>query len=435
MSLAVPAGARRRPGWLLDVALIAVVCLAGLGPRLSIARSYAEPLQSEERLYNRYAVPWALGEGAEPREKFLPWHPYGSFTHRPPGYALFVGTVYRVAGIENHAAVREAQAWIDASSLGLVYLVGLLVFGGWAGRAVGLTAALAVARYDFMMLFVARVLSEVVYLWLCLAFLVLALAALRRDRWTWTLAAAFVLGWANLTRPFVIFVAPGFVLWWLLAPGVAWPRRWRHALAAAVGVALAIAPVTLRNWQFHERLILISTNSGFTLYQSLANVPDLSAPEDLPSEEAIDALGLGEVDEQAAFRRAALDYMRRHPEDLGKVFGRKLHVLWAAKGGHKISHVLMTTPDDPWLYPMVLLGAVASLFVRPRVAWHPRLLVAGTILSQYLVSLIANAEVRYRVPVVPLLAVLAAWTAWGVAGALWRRRAARPVAPAPAPAA
>ncbi len=431
MSLAAPARPRLASRRLLDLALIAVVCLAGLGPRLAIARSYAEPLQSEERLYNRYAVPWALGEGAEPREKYLPWHPYGSFTHRPPGYALFVGTVYRLAGIENHAAVREAQAWIDTSSLGLVYVIGLLLFGGWLGRAVGLTAALAVARYDFMMLFVARLLSEVVYLWLCLAFVVLALVALRRDRVAVTLAAAFVLGWANLTRPFVIFVAPGLVAWWLLAPRVPWARRWRHAVAAAVGVALAMAPVTLRNWQFHERLILISTNSGFTLYQSLANVPDLSAPADLPTEEDIDALGLGEVDEQAAFRRAALDYMQRHPEDLPKVFGRKLHVLWAAKGGHKISHELMVTPDDPWLYPLVLLGAVASLFVRPRVAWHPRLLVAGTILSQYLVSLIANAEVRYRVPVVPLLAVLAAWAAWGAVDA-WRRRRGSAAAPAPA---
>lgn len=421
---------RPRGRWLLDLGLALVVFLIALGPRLEIARSYDAPLESEERLYNRYAVPWAQGEGAEPREKALPWHPYGSFTHRPPGYTLFIGAIYRVAGIENFAAVRTAQAWLDAFSVALVFLLGLLVFGGWVGRAVGLTAALLAAGYDFQMLFVGRLLSEVIYLWLCLVFLVLALPAVRRGWPLLTLAAAFVLGWANLVRPFLLFVIPGYLLWLALAPRL--PRRKAHLALALVGIVLAIGPVTWRNWQFHHELILISTNSGYTLYKSLTEVEDLEAPAEIPSEASIDALELGEVAEQAAFRQAALDYMARHPADIPKIYTRKLVQLWAAKGGHKISHLLMVTPDDPWLYPLVFLGALASLFVRPRHAWHARLLVVGTILSQYLVSLLANAEVRYRVPIIPLLAVLAAWTLWGLIDLGVRRlRARRGSAPAP----
>lgn len=414
----------RRRWLLLDLALAALVFGLSLGPRLEIARAYQAPLQSEERLYNRYAVPWSQGLGAEPREKPFPWHPYGSFTHRPPGYVLFVGGIYRAAGVENVAAVREVQAWLDAGSMVLVYLIGILIFGGWAGRAVGLSAALLSARYDFLMLFVARILSEVLYLALCLAFLALALWAVRRGAPWLSFLAAFALGWANLVRPFVIFVLPGLLLWLAIAPRL--ERRGRHLALAALGMLLAIGPVTWRNWQFHGQLIPISTNSGFTLFHSLSDVEGLSAPEELPTEEEIDALGLGEIAEQAAFRQAALDYMRRHPGDLPAIIGRKVTVLLAAKGGHRISHELMVTPDDPWLYPLVLAGALVSLFVRPRFAWHPRLLVLGTIASQYLVSLLANAEVRYRVPVVPLLALLAAWVIWGPLDAwLGRRRRAR----------
>jgi hypothetical protein len=115
-----------------------------------------------------------------------------------------------------------------------------------------------------------------------------------------------------------------------------------------------------------------------------------------------------------------MDYMRAYPEDLPRILGRKLRMLWDGKGGHKISHVLMVTPHDEWLYHLVLLGALASIVVRPRVAWHPRLLLAALITSQYLVSLMTNAEVRYRVPIVPLLAILAAWTVWGAAS--WLRQ-------------
>ncbi|MCB0216645.1 MAG: glycosyltransferase family 39 protein [Caldilineae bacterium] len=411
----------QRPGarLALDLLLALLVFAAAIGPRLEIARGYDTPPQSEERLYNRYAIPWARGEGAEPRELAFPWHPLGSFTHRPPGYVLFLGSIYRLAGEENFAAVREVQAWMDASSMVLILVAGCLVFGGLLGRAVGFSAALLVARYDFLSLFVARLLSETLYLWLSLLFVVLALAALRWRRPSLSLAAAAALGLTNITRPFMVFVLPGYLLWLLLAPAL--PDKRRHLALALAGMLLTVGPVTLRNWQFHGRFILISTNGGYTFYKSLTEVPDLSAPEEIPSEESIDALGLGEVAEQAAFRRAALDYLRAHPADAPKIYARKLGILWDAKGGHRISHELMLTPDDEWLYPLVLVGALLGLALRPRLAWHPRLLLSGSIASQYLVSLIANAEVRYRVPIVPLLALLAAWLVWGLVDWVWRR--------------
>lgn len=417
MSLAYPAHRRRL--LVVDLVLAIALALVAWGPRAQTARTYDEPIQSEERLYNRYAAPWALGAGTEPREKVFPWHPLGSVTHRPPGYVLFVGLVYRLAGVENFSAVRWAQVGLDLSSVLLVYVAGVLLFAGWGGRFVGFAAGLATARYDFLYLHVARLLSETLFVWAALLFLVLALLAVRKRSLPLTFLAAYVLGWANLVRPFLIFVLPAYALWLLLAPGL--DRRRRHAGVAVLAMALAILPVTWRNWQFHGQLIPISTNSGYTLFKSISEVEDLAAPEDLGTEEEVDALGLGEVAEQAEFRRRALDYMRKHPAELPKIYGRKVQTLLAAKGGHKISHVLMVTPVDAWLYPLVLLGALLSLAVRPRTAWHGRLLVWALLLSQVLVCLLANAEARYRVPLVPLLALLTAWAAWGIGAGIGGR--------------
>ena len=55
------------------------------------------------------------------------------------------------------------------------------------------------------------------------------------------------------------------------------------------------------------------------------------------------------------------------------------------------------------------------------VAWHPRLLILGSIASQYLVCLVANAETRYRVPIIPLMALLAAYFFWGLIDAWWQK--------------
>lgn len=420
MASGLRAGLGRRLLW--DLALMAVLLGVAWGPRLTTATSYSAELQSEERLYNRYAVPWALGEGSEPREKYFPWHPLGSVTHRPPGYILFVGAIYRLAGVENFAAVRLAQAALDTTSVLLVYLAGLLLFGGLAGRVVGFGAALAMARYDFLYLHVARILSETLYVWLCLVVLVVALGAARKKSLALTFLAAYLLGWANLVRPFLLLAIPAFILWALILPGAT--RRWRFGLVATLGLLLAIAPVTWRNWQFHQAFIPISTNSGFTLYQSLADVEGLSAPEELVDKQVVEDLGLGELAQSDEFRRRALEYMQRHPEDLPKILARKVEVLLAAKGGHKVSHELMVTPVDEWLYPLVLLGALLSLVVRPRVAWHGRLLIWVLIASQVAVCLLANAEARYRVPLVPLLALLAMWVAWVIA--VWVRGQLKP---------
>jgi 4-amino-4-deoxy-L-arabinose transferase-like glycosyltransferase len=406
----------------LDLVLIVAIGALAAGPRLAAARAYAEPLASEERLYDRYAVPYSRGEGAEPRERFLPWTPLGSFTHRPPGYVLFLGVVYRLSGDrgvtdadqpERLAAVREAQAWLDVLSVMLLYVAGVLLFGGLAGRAVGLLAALAMVHYDFLVLFVARLLSETLFVWLTLVFLVLALLAARRDWPLLTLVAGYALGWANLVRTFLLFAVPGYLIWLLVAPRLT-RRRW-HILLATVGIVLAMAPVVWRNWQFHGQLILVSTNSGYTLYHGLTQVEGLSAPGELGSEDEVSALGLGEVAEQAEFRRRAMTYLRRHVEDWPRIVISRLQVLLAAKGGFVVSHVLMVTPDDPWLYPLVLIGALLSPLVRPRFAWHPRLLVWLLIGSQVVTILAAQAEVRYRLPLVPLLALLAAWTVVGTA--------------------
>jgi hypothetical protein len=403
---------------LMDVVVILALIMLALPPRLHLAASYNEPIQSEEELYNRYAVPWAQGEGATPRDKEFPWHPLASVTHRPPGYVVFVGAVYRAAGVENFAAVRRVQSYLDTAAIVLLYVLGALMFGGVTGRVVGATAAVGMAYYDFAMLFVARILSETLFSFLMIGGLVLAMAALRYKLPWVTFLAAYVLGWATITRPFLIFLLPAYVIWIAMAPDyphLTWLARKRgHIVAAVLGIVLSVGPVTLRNWQFHGEFIPISTNGGYTLFHSLAGSGVLSAPQELGTKEEVEALELGEIEQAAEYQRRAVAYMIDHPEDVWEVTKRKLVVLLAAKEGHKISHVLMNTPDDAWFYPLVLALAAASLVIRPFAHWHAKSLIWAAIASQVAVSLIANAEVRYRIPIVWLLALLAAWAVWGI---------------------
>lgn len=413
---ATTAGRRR---W-IDWAAAVLILLSAMPSRVDLALSHDFPLAGEEPQYQRYARHWALGEGAEPRERAFPWHPLGSFTHRPPGYTLLVGTVLRATGPDDLQAVRLLQALLDSGSLLLLYALGIAVFGGWTGRAAGLGSALLMARYDFLMGFVARILTETFYLFLILASLGLALLAGRSRSARPAAVAGFLLGWAAITRPAALFIAPLLLLWLATLPAA--PRRRRQVWAAACGLLLAVAPVTWRNWQLQGRFILIATNGGQVLHDSVARVEELSAPEDFPSRDDLKRPDLGEVDLQQAYRDAALGYLRRHPEDWGKVLRRKLAVLLVTKTEHTISHHPIRTPMDPWLYPLSLAGAGLSLLWRPRWRWRGRLLLLGAVGAQVAAFLIANAEVRYRVPLVPLLVLLGLGAGLGAVSRIVRRR-------------
>lgn len=401
-------------GRLLDVALAMIIFVVALGPRLDIARSYDTPIQSEERLYDRYAWPWAQGEGAEPREKPFPWHPLGSFTHRPPLYSLFVGAVYRLEG-HDFQAVRLAQALLGALTCVLTFIVGRQVGNRW----VGLGAGLFLANYSFLIGFTARLMSETLFIFLMMAALALLLWA-RNGSLGALFAASLVMGLANLTRPVMLLPFLVFLVVWLwFIPG--FRRRPLHALVAlGLGLLLTIGPVVVRNYQFHGRLVLISSNSGFTFYHGLARTPTLTDPAFLQTKEAIQDLGLGELEEQAVFRQIAVQYLQRYPQDIPAILWTQWEEFLVANQGYKVSDIVIPAPEDPIVWPLIGWGAILSLFLFPRRQFHPRALLYITILAQVLMGLIFHMEVRYRLPLVPLHMILTCWLAWNVVAWLWR---------------
>ena len=398
----------RRWGLALDVLLALVIFLVALSPRLAVARSYTEEPRGEEKLYDRYAWPWAQGLGTEPRETPFPWHPLGSFTHRPPAYGLALGLTYRAFGHDFEAA-RITQAFIGALACVLTFVVGRMVANRW----VGLAAALIVAQYSFLIGFAARLMSEPLFILLLLLMVVLLLWAGASGRLLTLLAACYVLGWANLTRGVLLLpFIPLLIAWLWFIP--AFRRRFGWTLAVvALGLLLSIGPVTLRNYQFHGRFLLISSNGGQAFYHGMDAIPGLSAPEDLPSINEVKAIGLPELDEDTAFRNTKLAYLARHPGDIVPIFSYQLDEFLSTAQGHKISAVVIPTPDDPVVWKWLLVGGLLSLVLIPN-AYRTRSLLYIVILSLITMDFAFHMETRFRLPLTPLLAVLSCWAVWSV---------------------
>lgn len=247
--------------------LLAVLAL-GAGLRIGYLREARRdavallPLQDAE--YNHY---WARGLATgnwtlppltpDPRIADTPYF-------RPPGYAWFLALIYRLG------SPRPAVAAAVQMALGLVNVVlAFLLARRWLGSGPALWTALLLAGYWLFPVFETALLDPTLHLTLLLAAFLLLERGDRTAAWPWMGLAGLVFGLAALVRPNTLLFVPCAAAWcaWPRGAGGPGPRsRWTAAGALALGVTLAVAPVTLRNLAVGHDRVLISSNGGLMLY-------------------------------------------------------------------------------------------------------------------------------------------------------------------------
>jgi tetratricopeptide (TPR) repeat protein len=180
-----------------------------------------------------------------------------------PLYPYFLGALFRLFG-ESLELARLVQHGLGVATVALVAATTRTAFGAGAALAAGLLCAL----YRPFLLYEDLLLTETLVVFLgaaaiasCLSAATTARAAGRaagsRPLDRRFLGAGILLGLGLLARPTLLPLA---ALAWLAAGSR------RGALAAALGLALAVAPVTLRNWYVSGSPVLITAHGGETFY-------------------------------------------------------------------------------------------------------------------------------------------------------------------------
>src|SRR3990170_243181 len=132
----------------------------------------------------------------------------------PPGYPFFLAGLYRAFGADP-AVAEGANVVLGALSGVLAFALATALFG----RRAGLTAGLALALFPSQVLFVPALMSEVLFTFLLLSALLLAVAASRARRRALPLAAAVgaVAGAAALVRGEGMLIPLIVVPFWAVA--------------------------------------------------------------------------------------------------------------------------------------------------------------------------------------------------------------------------
>jgi hypothetical protein len=246
--------------------------------------------------------------------------------------------------------------------------------------------------------------------------------------------AGVVLGLLCLLRSVALPLLILGTLWLLLAPRptatTSTPRAKRRARAAPVlfvaAAMLVILPWTVRNYATYGSVILIDTTGAENLW--LDNAPE--------GREAVKAQLYAMGDDRAARQQLAMQRgiqaMVEHPQHVVTKAGGELLEFFALEYTDDMleRRAIWVPPAEVWarlilgdgLFLLVLLGGTAGLWMRVRVhvpqtragmfptISDPRWLLVPWVLYTLLTAMLFHVELRYRLPLYPVLLPYAAMT-------------------------
>jgi tetratricopeptide (TPR) repeat protein len=399
----------------------------------------ASPLSDVPLLDELYHVQWASALAAGD------WIGNAVFFRAPLyPYTLGLGLLLFHGSL---LGARLLQVTYGALTPVAVYFLGRRLLGARGGLVAGIIAVL----YPFLIYFTNELLIESLVVVLDAFLLVAILRADDVPSWgRWVLAGA-VLGLAAIARPPVLLFAPCVFLWiwWRAGRPCALPEPRKGGLTLlrgrtpfraavlrfamfAVGAALVIAPVTLRNFALEKDFVLIASQGGVNFF--IGNNRDSDgASAVLPvlgeTWQYADCVRIAEREEGRSLRSSEVsgfwygrgrEFLFGHPRAAAALLLKKFVLFWNRyelpnnKDVYYFARMSLVFRSLAWLNfgviaPLGVLGAIVSLRRRRPAAALLALFALAHMVSVVLFFVCS----RFRIPVVPVVVVFAA------AGLLW----------------
>jgi hypothetical protein len=362
------------------------------------------------------------------------------YAHHPPGWVTTLAVVTELGG----RSMRTHQITGLVIGLGVIVVAGL-VGRRYAGRRVGVVAALLAAVYPGFWVLDVQILSEPLGL-LVLGLLMLVLADLwERPTLVRAVLAGGVLGVLALVRSEELaLLAIGVAPILLLNRRLDVKRRFAFLGAAGLTVAVVVAPWTLHNLGRFEEPVILSTNGGPALLAG--NCPPRTYEGEFMGSfdtscnyaQARQNPGLDASQLDVNARSVAIDNMRdnagRLPATVLARYGRLVAVFRPAQTVQLDVDWLGTASWPVWAWVtsywfLVPLAVAGSLVLRRsrRFQWP---LVAPAVVV-VLVATVTFGDARYHILADLGVVVLAAVAACEVVRRWQRRRDAKPFLPSP----
>jgi 4-amino-4-deoxy-L-arabinose transferase-like glycosyltransferase len=400
--------------------LLRYALLIGLAVRLFILW-HTSALGTEivdEQQYRQIGLSLLAGNG-------FGWGPGALTSIRPPLYPALLAAVWGIFGPNNLQVVRVLQIILALGTTALVYQVAARLYDPATARY----AAALSWLYPSFVFFNFLILTETLFTFLLMAFVLTAVMVVQRPRALPALICGLSLGLAALTRS-VLWPVP-IVFGPLLAALIRAPLRQRLILPGflLVGYAVVVVPWAVRNTRLQEVVTIVDTMGGINLrmgnyeytpddrmWDAVAITGEKSwvhgftvEPGQTPTE--------GRKDKWA--QRQAIAYMLANPGITLRRSLIKFADFWGLEREFiaGIQSGLFAPPK--WLgiiasllivvaYVVVILIGAAGMWLTPPRDWRCHILLLFPVALFVAAHSIIFGHSRYHLPLIPIFAIYAA---------------------------
>lgn len=392
------------------------------------------------------------------RNKDFPWHPdsYGYVniasnmlkhhafangkypmlepeTFRTPGYPLLIAVIYGIFG-ESYIWILVIQILVATSTVYFAYLIGKII----ANHRVGIIASIIVA-IDFPSVYYSiTILSEALFTLFLTVFLYANLRMYRRYRVKWLAIALAALVSAIMVRPVAYYMCILVPTFWIIS------QRFNHTFRKGLiwsGSLILVATVVVGGWQLRNYIRTgnaeFSSVAGGNLFMYRA-AGVLAEIEEKPIEEiqtrlrqeAIAAGAVTQSERSAYGTPRAIRIITRHPWVYAKVHIKGMLRMFAGYGVANLLKLgvpkkIVVAIGIVYLSLFWLLFFVGCIYAWMQVrdehkrgdsVLHNYWLGLLIVVYMFLVSGGPEVYSRFRVPIVPMIAVFIGTGVYG----LWK---------------
>jgi 4-amino-4-deoxy-L-arabinose transferase-like glycosyltransferase len=392
-------------GWLL------VLFVVGMSLRLGIAFKLGlnAPPFSDSKEYDAYAWNLAQGNGYRGMSPDVT-DPNHLTAHRAPGTSILWAALYRVFG-HRYSVVRITNCLLGAITMFVIYGIGKYCFS----EPVGWFSASAFAIWPTSLLYSTQLISEPLFTFLLLWYLLMSLQVGRHPTVGRAIAAGLLLGLSILTRANAVLMIPlaGLWAWWQFQG-----RRKNLLIGLTIPIVaiVTLIPWSIRNYAVFHEFLPFGTGGGEVFLGGNNRVAATDpvyygywvSPTSLPEyrdqlKEPNDEVRLDRLENKLAWQ-----WLKEHPS--------RWWYLFQAKIRRSLTPIL--APDSPRLYrigmllawgPVLVLSALsifptAVSFFRSK---HPGWILHLAVLDFALTAVIFWGGSRFRYPVEGLFLILA----------------------------
>lgn len=390
----------------------------------------------------------------------------------PPLYPLLLGLLYKSIG-QNITALRIVHAILGSISCVLVYSIARVIF---SRRFVPIAAAIICCLCGTLVYFDSQLLSGSLDVLLGLLTIFLLLLASRHKQILWWVLAGLVIGLSAINRGAIMLFVPIILFWMYMAGRQEWspvgkfegPVFWKRAVALLVPVCLIILPVVVHNVRYDRAMVEkkpqpvglkqfastgflpIATNLGINLYLGnhweLREVNNINHPEhfiyfhrimDEPGQKGIESA----FGQSKYFVRQTLRDIVEGPGDFIRLMGLKVIQLfngveigrnanlYAFRRYSRVLSLLLWKRIIAFPSGLIIPLGITGIFLSLGM-WRKQFVLLGFLLVQCIFILCFFVTARYRLPVIPLLAIYGAFAVETFVCRVKRGEKSRVVSPA-----